>query len=249
MAKKSALKKKISISAFFPCYNDAGSIALVIQDAYETIKKITDNFEIIVVDDCSKDEGPKILRRLKKTIPNLKLVFHNINKGYGGALKSGFKNSTKELIFYTDGDGQYDIKEIEKLVGKLTDEIDIVQGFKIKRFDPWYRTLIGKLYHHTSKVLFGLKIKDVDCDFRLIRKKTIDSISLEYNSGVICVELVKKLQMKGYKFAEVGVNHFARLYGHSQFFNYQRIGRTLFELGGLWWKLVVLKQNGIKVSQ
>ena len=241
MAKRLKAKRKISIPAFFPCYNDAGSSALVVQDAYETIRKIADDFEIIVVDDGSKDESPKILRRLKKTIPNLKLVFHNSNKGYGGALKSGFKNSTKELIFYTDGDGQYDIKEIDRLVEKLTDEVDIVQGFKIKRFDPWYRTLIGKLYHHTSKMLFGLKIRDVDCDFRLIRKKAIDSISLEYNSGVICVELVKKLQMKGCKFAQVGINHLPRLHGHSQFFNYKRVAKTLFELEQLWWKLVILK--------
>ena len=249
MAKKIKPKKKISISAFFPCYNDAGSIALVVQDACETIKKITDNFEIIVVDDASKDESPKILRRLKRTIPNLKLIFHSSNKGYGGALKSGFKNSTKELIFYTDGDGQYDTKEIGRLLGKLTDQIDIVQGFKVKRLDPWYRTLIGKLYHHTSKALFGLKVKDVDCDFRLIRKRAIDTILLEYNSGVICVELVKKLQMKGFKFAQAGVNHFPRLSGHSQFFNYQRILKTLFELGQLWWKLVVLKQNGVKIPR
>jgi len=249
MAKELEAKRKISISAFFPCYNDAGSIALVVQDAYETIKKITDDFEIIVIDDASRDESVKVLKKLKRQMPNLKLVLHKNNKGYGGALKSGFENATKELIFYTDGDGQYDVKEIKRLVEKLTNKVDIVQGFKIKRSDPWYRTLIGKLYHYTSKILFDLKVKDVDCDFRLIRKRAIDTIWLEYNSGVICVELVKKLQMKGFKFAQVGVNHLPRLSGHSQFFNYQRIFKTLFELGQLWWKIVVFKQNGIKISK
>lgn len=237
------MDSKYSISVFFPCYNDAGSIGLLVTDAYKTLKRITRDFEIIVIDDGSKDESREILSRLERQIKELKLVFHEKNRGYGGALKSGFGASTKDLVVYTDGDGQYDIKDLTKLLDKLSDDVDVVQGYKIRRSDPWYRLLIGRFYHHFSKILFGLKVRDVDCDFRLIRKSALNSIKLEYDSGVICVELVKKLQDKGYKFSEVGVNHFPRLYGHSQFFNYKRIVKTLMELAGLWFNLVLLPKK------
>lgn len=240
MATKAKLKK-LSISAFFPCYNDAGSIGLLVRDVRDTLKKITDDFEIIVVDDGSQDESRKLLKTLEREIKHLKLVFHTKNKGYGGALKSGFNAASKKWVFYTDGDGQYDAKEIEKLIDKING-VDVVQGFKIKRSDPFYRTIIGRSYHYFSKILFGLKVRDVDCDFRLIRKSAIDSVKLKNNSGVICVEMVKKLQDKGYKFAEIGVHHYPRLYGHSQFFNYKRIIKTLIELGILWFNLVLLKR-------
>lgn len=235
--------KQLSISVFFPCYNDAGSIALLVNDAYQTLSKVCNDFEIIVVDDGSKDESREILKPLGKQIKQLKLVFHDKNIGYGGALKSGFGKSSKDLVIYTDGDGQYDIKELTKFLDKLSVNVDVVQGYKIKRSDPWYRLLIGRSYHLFSKLLFNLKIRDVDCDFRLIRKSALELINLEYESGVICVELVKKLQDKGYRFIEVGVNHYPRLYGHSQFFNYKRILKTLIELLVLWFNLVILRND------
>lgn len=242
MAKKVRTKKKISISVFFPCYNDADSIALMVKNAQKILKKLTNNFEIIVIDDGSKDESRQILKLLSEEIPQLKLVFHKTNKGYGGALRSGFKTASKELVFYTDGDGQYDVTELACLIPKMSAGIDVVQGYKLKRHDPWYRLIIGTFYHHFSKIVFNLKVKDIDCDFRLIRKKALDSISLTYNSGVICVEMVKKLQNQGSKFVEIGVHHYPRLHGQSQFFNYRRISKTLRELFKLWWKLIILKQ-------
>lgn len=235
------MKKDLSISVFFPCFNDAGSIGLLVKDAYNTLKKITNDFEIIVIEDGSRDESRKILERLAGEIKELKLVIHAKNTGYGGALKSGFAHASKDLIIYTDGDGQYDIKELTKLLDKLSDDVDVVQGYKIRRHDPWYRLLIGRSYHHLSKFLFRLKIRDVDCDFRLITKKALDSIKLEYDSGVICVELVKKLQNKGLKFTEVAISHYPRLYGHSQFFNYKRVFKTLIELTRLWFDLVIAR--------
>jgi glycosyltransferase involved in cell wall biosynthesis len=243
MVKTTQVKTKPSISVFFPCYNDAGSIGLLVRDAKEILEEISTNFEIIVVDDGSVDESRKLLKRLSLEIPKLKLIFHKKNMGYGGALKSGFAHARFEWVFYTDGDGQYDVKDIRKFASKVSDNLDVIQGYKISRADPWYRTLIGRVYHNFAKLSFSLKIRDVDCDFRLIRKKAIDSIELENNSGVICVELVKKLQDKGFRFAEVGVNHYPRLYGHSQFFNYKRIAKTLLELIILWFNLVLLKSK------
>ncbi len=243
MAKNKQLDKSFSISVFFPCYNDAGSISLLVKNADVLLKNITSNYEIIVVDDCSKDESRHVLELLKKDVRKLKLVFHKINLGYGGALKSGLKASSKKWVFYTDGDGQYDVKDLIKLIEKIEKDVDVVQGYKLNRSDPWYRLFVGKTYHYFAQFLFNLKIRDVDCDFRLIKKNALDSIKLTYNSGVVCVELVKKLQDNNCKFVEVGVHHYPRLYGHSQFFNYKRIAKTLFELSNLWFNLVIFKDE------
>ncbi|MDO8487511.1 MAG: glycosyltransferase family 2 protein [Candidatus Curtissbacteria bacterium] len=236
------LTAKPSISVFFPCYNDEGSIAKLVNDASAVLRRIAEDWEVIVVDDGSSDNSRKILKALAKNNPKLKIVFHEKNRGYGGALKSGFRNATKELVFYTDGDGQYDVREIEKLLPRIADGIDVVQGYKLKRHDPFYRMIIGTLYHHFSRIVFNIKVKDIDCDFRLIRKKAMDGITLHYDSGVICVELVKKLQKKGARFSEIGVHHFPRLHGQSQFFNIRRVSKTLAEQTVLWWKLIILKQ-------
>src|SRR5579872_2653348 len=146
MAKGKILK--YSISAFFPCYNDAGSIGLMVSDVDSVLSKYTNDYEIIVVDDGSGDESRKILRRMSKKMKRLKLIFHSKNTGYGGALKSGFTSASKDLVFYTDGDGQYDAKELGLLIEKMSGGVDVVQGYKIRRFDPWYRLIIGRFYHY-----------------------------------------------------------------------------------------------------
>lgn len=242
MAKKPRLKN-IAISVFFPCYNDAGSIGLLVEDANDLLKEYTEKYEIIVIDDGSRDESRKILKKLALKIPKMRYIFHKENLGYGGALRSGFKAARYDWVFYTDGDGQYDVKDLRKLLMLVGKKVELVQGYKLKRHDPLYRVWVGSAYQNFSKILFGLKIKDVDCDFRLIKKSTLDKINLTHNSGVICVELVKKLQDNGCRFVEVGVNHYPRLYGHSQFFNYKRIIKTLLELLALWFNLVLLRKH------
>ncbi len=238
-----------SISAVFPCYNDGGTIASVVLTAVLTVRNLTSNYEIIVVDDGSTDTSREILAFLEQTIPSLRVIYHEKNLGYGAALRSGFQAATKELIFYTDGDAQYDIRELEKLYCALTPNVDIAQGYKIKRHDPLHRICVGWLYQHLMRSLFKLKISDVDCDFRLMRKKIFDVISLTHNSGVICVEMVKKIQEAGFQFTEVPVNHFFRAYGKSQFFNFRRLLRVLWDLLFLWhelvWKAHKLKSRSV----
>lgn len=230
-----------SISAFFPCYNDAGTIASMVELATSTLRGLTDDFEIIVVDDGSTDASRIILKELALKNPYLKLVLHAKNSGYGGALISGFGKSKRDWIFYTDGDFQYDVRELAKLVAEMDNRTDIVQGYKIKRHDPWYRIFIGDLYNFAVKLLFAIKIRDVDCDFRLIRRRVFEKVRLRRQSGVITVEMVKKFEDAGFKFKEVGVNHFWRSYGHSQFFNVKRIARVGIELIALWKELVLAK--------
>src|SRR3989344_1990807 len=234
------MKKLNSISVFFPCYNDSEPIKQLVLDANALLKKVSKDYEIIVIDDGSTDDSRSILKKLQKSIPNLKLIFHKQNKGYGGALKSGFKNAKKEFVFYTDGDGQYDFNEITKLIDKLTDKIGLVQGYKLKRSDPWFRYWVGLAYRYFSRLVYNIKVKDIDCDFRLIRKKALDKITLKYSSGVICVELMKKLDKQGVRFAEVGVHHYPRLYGNSEFFKIKRVTMTLIESSKLWFNLIIL---------
>jgi len=235
--------KHYSISAFFPCYNDKGTIASMIAGAHSVLEKLTDDFEVIVIDDGSTDGSRELLQELQRQYPKLKLVFHEKNLGYGGALRSGFAAATKDLIFYTDGDAQYDVKELTKLYEKLSDEVDVVNGFKIKRNDPWYRVLIGWIYQRLMKVAFSLKIKDVDCDFRLIRRSVFDRVNLTSTTGVICVEMIRKFGESGVRFAEVGVSHYHRTYGKSQIFNFRRLVVIMYRLVVLWFDLVVFKRN------
>ena len=126
-----------------------------------------------------------------------------MNRGYGGALRSGFATASKDVIFYTDGDAQYDPSEIELLWPKMAPGVDLVNGYKISRSDPWHRIIIGRIYHHTVKMMFGLRVRDVDCDFRLLRRSIFERVRLEKNSGVICLEMMKKIQDAGFSIVEV----------------------------------------------
>lgn len=237
-----------TLSIFFPCYNDAGTIASIVVLADETARQITESYEIIVVDDGSSDHSRRILESLRRHYPALRLVFHERNRGYGGALRSGFSTARGEWIFYTDGDYQYDVDDLRRLWAKVTGDIDVVQGYKIQRHDPWYRILIGLVYQYTIQFAFNLKIRDVDCDFRLIRRSALERFELKEDTGCICVELVKKLQETGARTTEVGVKHMFRAYGHSQFFNFRRILRTLWKLWRLWIKLVCLKEYDLTAA-
>ncbi|MCX7019015.1 MAG: glycosyltransferase family 2 protein [Candidatus Sumerlaeota bacterium] len=230
-----------SLSVFFPCYNDGGTIASMVITAQKAARQQTDDYEIIVVDDGSRDNSREILHQLKEQDPDhIRLILHEKNRGYGGALRSGFGAAAKEWIFYTDGDAQYDPAELALLTEQADSGVDCVQGYKLKRHDPLHRIWIGKMYHWAMKLLFGLKIRDVDCDFRLIRRAMYNRIRLTQDSGVICLELIKKLQHAGCRFREVGVRHYFRACGSSQFFNFNRVAAVAVGVLGLWWKLVIL---------
>ena len=225
------------ISVFFPAYNDGGTIPSMVLTAVMTLRELTDDYEVIVVNDGSADYTANVLEELASRYPELRVIHHEQNRGYGGALRTGFGSATKDLIFYTDGDAQYDPSEMARLYEVWSDEVDFVNGYKISRSDPLHRIIIGRLYHWTVKLAFGLRLRDVDCDFRLMRRSIFEKIHLEASSGVICVELMKKVQDAGFRIAEVPVHHYHRAYGKSQFFNFRRIWRTGKQLWTLWWEL------------
>ena len=232
-----------SLSIFFPAYNDAGTIASLALVAHMTARTLTDDYEVIVVEDGSPDHTGVLLDEMARAFPWLKVVHHQKNRGYGGALRSGFATATKDLVFYTDGDAQYDPRELAKLWEAMTPETDFVNGYKIGRSDPLHRIVIGRVYHWFVKFWFGLHLRDVDCDFRLMKRGVLDKVVLTRSSGVICVELMKKVQDHGFRIAQVPVHHFHRSYGKSQFFNFPRVARTLMDLARLWIALVVQKEH------
>lgn len=236
------------ISAIFPAFNDGGTIPSMILTALIALRQVTENYEIIVTNDGSSDYTGAILDEMKMRYPELRVIHHTENQGYGAALRSGFSAATKEWIFYTDGDGQYNPLELVSLVAQLEDGIDLVNGYKITRSDPLVRKIIGGFYNQLVKWLFGIQLRDVDCDFRLIRRKLFDKITLESVTGTIPLEMVKKFQDAGCTFAEIPVQHYFRQYGKSQFFNWNRLLRTGVHLMQLWWKLVVRKEHIQKVK-
>ncbi len=230
-----------SISVFFPCYNDSKSIRKLVLNAYKVGSKLTKSFEVIVVDDGSSDGSREVLKKLKEIHKDLKLVFHKKNLGYGAALRSGFKIAKNDLVFYTDGDGQYDVFELPLMDKLMTPDTDFVNGIKLARKDPTYRIAIGNIYSFVARWIFWLPIYDVDCDFRLIRKELIKKIKLKNNSGSICIELVKKAQRAGGNFRQVSIHHYERRFGESQFFQARHLLTTFCELGRLWWDLMAQK--------
>jgi len=232
-----------SISVFFPAYNDALSIGKLVEDALEILPELADAYEVIVVNDGSADETRDVLRALESKYEAVRIVEHETNRGYGGALQSGFRAAQNDLVFYTDGDGQYDVRELAKLYPLLTENIDVVNGYKMERTDKVNRKIIGGFYNQLAHFLFSLPVRDVDCDFRLIRRAFLGKISLHSTSGSICVELVYKLRKVGAVFEETGVNHYARQHGKSQFFTVRRVSKTLFDFFILWLKLVVLRKT------
>ncbi len=231
--------KPISLTAFFPAYNDQHTIERIVRTVAEEMKTLTDDFEVLVVNDGSKDETSLILDRLASELRFLRVIHHENNLGYGAALISGFTNARKDFVFYTDGDGQYDVRELHNLLAHLEPNIDLVNGYKLNRADAWYRILIGELYRRAMKWVFRLSIRDVDCDFRLFRRHIFDTISLESRSGVICVEMAKKFEQAGFRMVEVPVSHYPRTHGSSEFFRVRHLVHTFRGLLRIWWSLVL----------
>jgi glycosyltransferase involved in cell wall biosynthesis len=231
------------LSIFFPAYNDSGTIASLVITALRTARTLTPDHEVIIVNDGSKDGTAAILDELASIYPQVRVVHHDANRGYGGALRTGFATATRERVFYTDGDAQYDPAEMAVLWRRFDDSIDLVNGYKISRSDPLHRIVIGRIYHHTVKLLFGLTVRDVDCDFRMMRRSIFDTVRLEKNSGVICLEMMKKITDAGFRIAEVPVHHYHRAYGKSQFFNFKRLYRTAVDVMKLWYALVVRREH------
>jgi glycosyltransferase involved in cell wall biosynthesis len=231
-----------ALSVFFPAYNDAPSLPTLVRKTFATLERHVTDYEVIVVDDGSRDRTAEVLEELSREYsPRLRVVTHAYNLGYGGALRSGFAAARKEFVFYTDGDGQYDVGELPRLLELAGPATGLVNGYKLERHDPRHRVWIGNVYNFCARLLFRIRIRDIDCDYRLIRRALLEQIHLTSTSGTICVELVRKLELSGCPVVEAGVHHYARLHGKSQFFRIRSLATTLLQLVRLWVRLVILR--------
>lgn len=202
----------ISLSVVLPCYNEEANVERVTQAALEVLPTLVDAFEIIIVNDGSGDRTGEIADRLAAAHSAVHVVHNNPNRGYGGALRRGFSAATLEWVFYTDGDGQFDLKDIANLL-PLIDHYDIVSGFRIRRTDSLMRRLNAWGWKMLTRWLLGLKVRDVDCAFKIYPRKLFDEIELHSEGALIDAEVLAKATRHGYTIGEVGVNHFPRTAG------------------------------------
>ena len=231
---------KHSVSVFYPCYNDWGTMGSMVLLTLRTAQQLDLDCDVTIVDDGSQAHTHELLDEIQRHFPQVRVIRHEKNRGYGGALRSGFAAAAKEWVFYTDGDAQYDVRELAVLLERAGPDVDVVQGYKITRHDPTHRRVIGRIYHYIVKVAFGLRLRDVDCDFRLMRRAIFDTVTLESNSGVICAEMMTKIQRASFRIVEVPVHHYQRAHGKSQFFNFRRVAHVAWQLTGLWIREVLL---------
>jgi glycosyltransferase involved in cell wall biosynthesis len=231
-----------SLSVFFPAYNDAPSLPKLVAKTFAVLEAHATDYEVIVVNDGSFDNTAEVLEELRcQFAPCMRVISHPENRGYGGALRSGFAAAQKDWVFYTDGDSQYDVSEMPRLLELAGPRTGLVNGYKLQRHDPAHRIWIGNVYNFCARLLFRIRIRDIDCDYRLIRRELLDKIELTSTSGTICVELVRKLELSGCEVLETGVHHYPRLYGRSQFFRLRSLAVTFYQLVRLWMRTVILR--------
>jgi glycosyltransferase involved in cell wall biosynthesis len=227
-----------SLSVFFPAVNEAENISQTVEAAKEVLETMASKWEIIVINDGSVDETGRIAQDLSRGDERIRVISHKENLGYGGALQSGFYNSRYDWIVYNDSDGQFDFSEITRFVEKM-DEADLILGWRIQRKDSFYRKILAKGWATLVFLFFGLRLKDVDCGFKMVRKAVIDKIPhLEsQRGGMINAELAIKAKEAGFKIKQVGVTHYPRRAGRATGAQVRVIIKSFLDLFRLWKKL------------
>jgi glycosyltransferase involved in cell wall biosynthesis len=218
-----------SISAVIPAYNEEGIIASTAEAVDETLSGLVDDYEVIVVNDGSRDATPRIVQDLGRQRPAIRLVSHTINRGYGAALTTGFGAATCDYIFLTDGDRQFDVRELAGFLPLLA-SADVIVGYRRPRADPWQRRFFGWGWNFLVNTLFGHTARDVDCAFKLFPRRLLEDVHLHSTGHTLSPELLIKARRAGYRIAEVRVTHLPRTAGQAKGARIDHIVRSLLEL-------------------
>ena len=200
------------ISAFFPCHNEAANIGRVLHQAADVLREVADTFELIVVDDGSTDGTAETARELDGSIGTVRVISHETNLGYGAALRTGLAAARLDYVFFTDGDGQFDIADLRRIMPYVHD-YDLVIGYRQRRRDPLLRVAYGKLYGMLLGILLGLRVRDVNCAFKLIRRSVLDGIELKCTGALTSAELLIGASRGGCRIKQVPVCHLPRAAG------------------------------------
>ena len=220
----------VSISVFFPCYNEQENVTRSVEKALDVLEKLNADFEIIIIDDGSSDKTGQIADEIAGRDGRIKVVHHNKhNLGYGAALQSGFKTATKELVFYTDGDCQFDINEMPPLLS-LMEQYDIVSCYRLNRQDTIIRKINGWCWTKLVCLTFGLKIRDIDCAFKLYKREIFDKIEMSSTGALIDAEILARAARKGYRITQKGVHHYPRTSGRQSGASIRVVLRAFKEL-------------------
>ncbi|MCB9868055.1 MAG: glycosyltransferase family 2 protein, partial [Phycisphaerales bacterium] len=214
---------------FFPCYNEEANVERTTLAALAACREIVSDFEVIIVNDGSRDRTGEIADRLAAEHAEVRVVHNRPNRGYGGALQAGFLAATRPWVFYTDGDGQFDFREIPKLLD-LVESYDIVSAFRIDRKDPLIRRINAWGWTWLCNRLLGMRLRDIDCAFKLYPRKLFDEISMKSEGALIDAEVLAKATRKGYRIGQVGVHHYPRTAGEQTGANLRVIARAFKEL-------------------
>lgn len=221
---------KPSISFFCPAYYDEGNIRTTVENAIATLERVADQFDITIVEDGSPDNTAVIADKLAEEYPCVKVIHNPVNLGYGGALKTGFTAATRfEVIAYTDGDGQYDFSEFENLLD-IWDGVSVVSAYRLNRADSVTRVLQTKIFGILLRILFGLKVKDVNCSMKLFPKNILERININSDSAFIDAEILIKLSRLGVKIDQIGVHHLPRLHGAASGAKPGVVFKTIFDM-------------------
>ncbi|MEJ5258760.1 MAG: glycosyltransferase family 2 protein [Anaerohalosphaeraceae bacterium] len=236
----SAVSSFRSISVFFPCFNERENLEPLVHQAVQVLDKMGLDYEIIIVDDGSTDGTGALADALAAGNSRIRVIHHPVNKGYGAALQSGFRAASKELVFYTDGDRQFDLNELPPLL-PLIEQYDIVSCYRLNRQEGWIRRFNGFAWTRLVCLLFHLNLKDIDCSFKLYKRKIFDGMPLVSTGALIDTEVLARAVRKGYTIRQVGVHHYPRRAGKATGAKLRVIARAFYELFKL--RKTILKQQ------
>jgi glycosyltransferase involved in cell wall biosynthesis len=225
-----------SLSLVLPAHNEEQNIGIVVEQALEALPRFVDEFEVIVVNDGSRDETPRIADDFARADPRVKVVHHPVNRGYGTALTSGFKAATGDFIMFMDSDRQFDINDLARLT-PFAEDFDIVAGFRMERNDPLVRRINAEVFNVAVRILFGVHLRDIDCAFKLFRGDLLRSMEMTAPGALINTEIQAKARRQGARLEQVGVHHYPRVAGTATGGSWRVIARAMRETLFLWWRM------------